>query len=107
MSAVDSLEYRIRNKAEKNLKDKMGQAAIAFKTVLSIYHNNLMIEVDTNEGTTLSINTKPLVEAIVKMAFNREKDGVGNKAIKTFITKVDTLQADLDELRDNVENTDD
>ena len=107
MSEVDTLEYRIRNKAEKDLRDKMTQAAVVFKHALSIFHNNMAIEIDTDEGTLLRVNTKPLIETIVKMAFNREKDGVGNDAIAAFITKVETLQADLDELRDNVENTHD
>ena len=104
MSAVDTLEYKIRNKAEAELKHKLYEAGQAFKIVTGTLYNSSIIPVIDKDGKhSFDSHSSTLIDAMINEAFTRMKDKIGNTAITDFISKVEDIQYDLNELKHSQE----
>jgi hypothetical protein len=102
MAEVKSLEDRIREKAVNAYAETVAaNADVFFKSLgFNTYHEWNLGERPREGHDFRMLNTNSLKNEIIKQAVRARSQQVGDEAVKAFLEKVETLQDEVDEIRD-------
>jgi len=95
MSTVDSIDERIRLKAANELRARLRQAFTHVHEATYYIGGNKLTAVST---------VRDALDAIEKSAFESRIKAEEEKAVSEFLRKVDSLQEQIDGLRDEVQS---
>ena len=97
MYSTKTIEDRIREKAQKELKDEIYRAS---KTLMDLACVGHTIPIKNDDPKSMGI--VEAVAAVRERLYEHYRGGREEKAINTFLSKIDDLDAQLGELRAEV-----
>lgn len=105
--SIKTMDERLREQAHKDFQGELEKAAKAFQLALGIYQEPIseyQRKIRVNEsGGPFPAYSNDLLNALVKTAFERGRDKVGDAAVQAFMQRVDELSQEVAELRDQVQ----
>lgn len=105
-----TIDERIREKARKELSDKIYNASREFCKVIEIVGTTDVVEIvcfrDEKQRTNESAfaYNRDLIEGIAKQAIEKLSPKHEESAIRDFLKKVDSLQGQIDEIYHSIDN---
>lgn len=98
MPDMETMESKIRERASQALHDEIDAAAKPLEKLFRIGFGLVIPELKTEAF--------PAIKALKDAAFNFYREHREKQAIAEFIGKVDSIQSQLDDLRQEVSNAD-
>lgn len=96
--SVSSLDSKIREKAYRELQDKLGKALTEAKKAFSPPYGKGESVLFKKDGHK-SANIHTLLEEVYSVTLSGLKAQVEEEAVKAFLLKVDSLQEQIEELQ--------
>lgn len=105
-----TIDERIREKARKELSDKIHRATLKFKKEIEIHGTTDVVQLRCFDGqdcrnpqTAFAYNCE-LIEQIAKQAIEKLSPKYEEAAIAEFLKKVDSLQEQIDGMYHAIDN---
>lgn len=105
MANITSLDQNIRDKAVQDFENKLSEAAKVFKEAMGLNtwaQTSLGVAPKSGEGFR-NKSPQEVLDVLVRDVVKVRTEDIGNKAVKAFVTKVEMLEDQINEVREIVE----
>jgi len=98
---IDSITERIHRRVDKELTAEIAAAMQAIERFLQNDHRNT-IQIESSLRTQFEAYRVSVYESLKERAFSIHRDGRRSKAVTEFMGKVESLESQLQEIRDQI-----
>lgn len=96
-----TIDERIRERADRSLKAEIDSALAPLEKLYNSVIGSIDLPVRNESGSNLTLG--PVIQIIRQAVFETKRDKSQEKALADFLSKIDGLQDQIDEVRGSIE----